>query len=124
MISNENKLLVKYIFPSIECLGFFKEQLFEELKEVVPETLCYSKTNENNRTRSFNKNECMNLIREFFINNELYKNEVERIYKEKIDELIDSVLLGYVFLLTYDKNIIEDKNSVCYTEGILLKDFY
>ena len=123
MISNENKLLVKYIFSSIECFGFFKEQLFEELKEVVPETLCYSKANGNNRTRSFNKNECMNLIREFFINNELYKNEVERIYKEKIDELIDSVLLGYVFLLTNGKNIIEDNKSVCFVEGFKLSEF-
>lgn len=122
MISNENKMLVKYIFPSIECLEFFKEQLFEELKEVVPETLCYSKTNQNVRTRFFNKNECMNLIREFFINNEVYKNEVERIYKEKIDELIDSILLGYVFLLKSGKNIIEDNNSVCYTEGVVFKD--
>lgn len=123
MISNENRLLVKYIFPNVKCLEFFKEQLFEELKEVVPETLCYSKTNENNRTRSFNKNECMNLIREFFINNEVYKNEVERIYKEKIDELIDSVLLGYVFLLTNGKNIIEDNNSVCFVEGFKLSEF-
>lgn len=123
MISNENRLLVKYIFPNVKCLEFFKKQLFDELKEVIPESLCYSKTNQNNRTRSFNKNECMNLIREFFINNEVYKNEVERIYNKSLDDIIDNLLNGYVFLLSPKKNLFEDNDSVCYTEGIKMKDF-
>ena len=34
MITNDNRLLVRYIFPNKDFLIFFKEQLFEELKEV------------------------------------------------------------------------------------------
>ena len=123
MISNENRLLVKYIFPNVKCLEFFKEQLFEELKEVVPETLCYSKTNENNRTRSFNKNECMNLIREFFLNNEVYKNEIEVLYKKQIDCIIEDILFAFIFLLNPKINLFEDSYSVCYNPGINISDF-
>jgi len=123
MITNENKLLVKLIFPNLDCLTFFKDQLFEELKEVVPEKLCYSADNNNTKIRSFNKNECLNLIREFFINNSVYKVEVEKLYKNNIDEIIESILKGFVFILKNGINIFEDKNSVCYIDMFNLSEF-
>ena len=123
MITNENKLLVKLIFPNLDCLTFFKEQLFEELKEVIPEKLCYSTDNKNIKVRTFNKNECLNLIREFFINNSVYKEEVESLYKHSIDEVTESILKGFVFLLKNGINVFEDKNSVCFVDMLNLLDF-
>lgn len=123
MITNENKFLVKLIFPNLKCLTFFKEQLFEELKEVIPEKLCYSADNNNSKVRSFNKNECLNLIREFFINNSVYKEEVEKLYKHSIDEVIESILKGFVFLLKNGINVFEDKNSVCFVDMLNLLEF-
>ena len=123
MITNENKFLVKLIFPNLKCLTFFKEQLFEELKEVIPEKLCYSTDNKNIKVRTFNKNECLNLIREFFINNSVYKEEVEKLYKHSIDEVIESILKGFVFLLKNGINVFEDKNSVCFVDMLNLLEF-
>jgi len=123
MITNENKFLVKLIFPNLKCLTFFKDQLFEELKEVIPEKLCYSTDNKNIKVRTFNKNECLNLIREFFINNSVYKEEVEKLYKHSIDEVIESILKGFVFLLKNGINVFEDKNSVCFVDMLNLLEF-
>lgn len=123
MITNENKFLVKLIFPNLKCLTFFKDQLFEELKEVIPEKLCYSADNKNIKVRTFNKNECLNLIREFFINNSVYKEEVEKLYKHSIDEVIESILKGFVFLLKNGINVFEDKNSVCFVDMLNLLEF-
>lgn len=122
MITNDNKLLVRYLFPNKDCLIFFKEQLFEELKEIIPEKLCYSDDNKKDRIRNSNNIKCISLIKEFFINNPIYKDEVEYLYKKQLDEIIDDILNGFVFLLKGGINIIEDNKSVCYVEGINIFD--
>ena len=62
MITNDKKLLVRYLFPNRDCLIFFKKQLFEELKEIIPEKLCYSEDNKKDRIRNSNNIKFIDLI--------------------------------------------------------------
>ena len=120
MITNENKFLIKILFSSIDCLIFFKEQLFDELKEIIPEDLCYSIDNKNQKIRNINKIKCEELIKNFFESNPIYKSEIEFLYKKQISEITEDVLGGYIFLLKKGINVLEDEKSACYVEGVNL----
>lgn len=117
-IDKKQKLL-NYLMPEHKVRQFLCNDLFLELKKLIPNSMCISPQNKSTEKRKKNYKEIKKIIIEFLDNNDYYKHEVEVYYKE--EDKIDNLLIGYVFFVlnTMTKynhvDIFLDKRSVCYS---------
>ena len=113
-----NNLMIKFLFKDTKCLNFFYNEIFFELKKILPYNLCYDKSNKNEKIREENKKKLITLINSYFSNNNNCKIELENLYNDSFENLIETILNSYVFILKNGINIFEDPNSVCFFSEI------
>lgn len=127
-MTQEQKItLVDYLYLNKETQSFLCNDLFQELKHTIPETLCISEKNINDEIRINNYSCVKMLILIFFQKNPDYKDITKKLFANFTEKkLIEHLILGYVFFLTIiDKNnidIFKDKKSICYTKAPALYD--
>lgn len=120
----ESKMLefIKYLYPTDEIRNFMCNDLYQELNEIIPKTKCFCSNNIVSKTREENYMFVKTHIVNFILTNENYKNELNKLYKDReFDDLINDIIIGYVFFTvnTDDKNrgedIFKNKKSICYS---------
>ena len=120
----ENKMLefMKYLYPTDVIRNFMCNDLYQELNDIIPKTKCFCSDNIVSKTREENYMFVKTHIVNFILTNENYKNELNKLYKDRgFDDLINDIIIGYVFFTvnTDDKNrgedIFKNKKSICYS---------
>ena len=113
--------LLKMIFPTNEVRAFLCNDLFIELKNVVPINLCINKENVLNTTRKEHYKQVKNLIYNFLIKNKIYLNKLKQFYSTtNINYILKNIITSYVFVMAkLNKNyknvdIFNNKTSICY----------
>lgn len=113
--------LVKYLYPTEQIRSFMWNDLYLELKEVVPK-ICILSKNTNFQIRKQNLKKVTDIIKNFIQNNQNYKLEIENLYHDKNwNSIIEDIVIGYVFFVSntvtvYNNvDILSNKKSICYS---------
>ncbi|MBQ8424904.1 MAG: hypothetical protein IJX17_02650 [Clostridia bacterium] len=118
-MNESQKLLLLSYFNNEETMRFMCMDFFEELKLIIPKNLIYCKENSNDKIRDKNREKVKEIIIKFLTKNEVYYNEIKKLYHSKNLDFIDDIIDAYVITLLIDKtHIFKDKNSIAY------KDFW
>ncbi len=131
MKNKDKQKLIKLLFFTDEITAFMCNDLFQELKNLIPTNICISYENLPNEARRNNLNRVNSIVINFLYKNKIYADMVCKFYNEEkvTDNLIKTIVTGYVFYIatTNDKykdlDIFKDKRSICYTDISLLDVF-
>jgi len=120
-MTKEEKFL-QLLYRTDEIRERMINDVYQELLEVIPATLCFGSKNVVNATREENLNIALNSIANFMDKNSDYKKLIKNIYGENIE----FVLYGYLFYLAHTNekyfgiDIFKDKRSILYNEISIL----
>ena len=120
-MTKEEKLL-QFLYRNEEIRKRLINDVYQELLEVVPPSLCFNSKNVVNATRDENLRKALSSISNFLENNADYNKVIEEIY----DEDFQFVLCGYMFYLSHTNekyigiDIFKNKKSILYSEISLL----
>ena len=120
-MTKEEKLL-QFLYRNEEIRTRLINDVYQELLEVVPPTLCFNSKNVVNSTRDENLRKALSSISNFLENNADYNKVIKEIY----DEDFQFVLCGYMFYLSHTNekyisiDIFKNKKSILYSEISLL----
>lgn len=120
-MTKEEKFL-QLLYRTEEIRSRMINDVYQELKEIIPPTKCISSKNIVKATRQENLDFALKSISNFLQENSDYKKIVAEIYGESIEY----VLYGYVFYLAYTNkrysgmDIFKDKRSILYNEVSIL----
>ena len=120
--------LISYLYPTVEIMDFMCNDVYQELKEVIPLQCCISYKNNVSIVRTENLKFVKQKINTL-IENDVYKKILFELYKSNnLNKISNDVLIGFVFYVSNIKrrynniDIFRDKKSICY-ERISLLDF-
>ena len=118
----EQKIL-NYIFLTKDLQTFLCNDLFMELKPLIPLKLCFNKLNKNTTIRQGNYIKIKQIINNFIKINKNYELKLKQLYSGfNLEEIINSIIVAYVFYIyktnkNYSKiDIFKNENSVCYPQ--------
>jgi len=120
-MTKEEKLL-QFLYRNDEIRKRLINDVYQELLEVVPPSLCFNSKNVVNATRDENLRKALSSISNFLENNADYNEVVKEIY----DDDFQFVLCGYMFYLSHTNekyigiDIFKNKKSILYSEISLL----
>ena len=120
-MTKEEKLL-QFLYRNEEIRKRLINDVYQELLEVVPPSLCFNSKNVVNATRDENLRKALSSISNFLENNADYNKVIKEIY----DEDFQFVLCGYMFYLSHTNekyigiDIFKNKKSILYSEISLL----
>jgi len=120
-MTKEEKLL-QFLYRNDEIRKRLINDVYQELLEVVPPSLCFNSKNVVNSTRDENLRKALSSISNFLENNADYNKVVKEIY----DDDFQFVLCGYMFYLAHTNekyigiDIFKNKKSILYSEISLL----
>lgn len=120
-MTKEEKLL-QFLYRNEEIRKRLINDVYQELLEVVPPSLCFNSKNVVNATRDENLRKALSSISNFLENNADYNKVVKEIY----DDDFQFVLCGYMFYLSHTNekyigiDIFKNKKSILYSEISLL----
>ncbi len=113
--------LIRYLYPNEKTRQFLCDRLYDELTEVLPKYKCISSNFIGHATRKVKLQEAKDTIKKFLNSKQNYIDFLLQAYDSKnFDEIIDKIVIGYVFYLTLTKDncrrldIFRDKRSICY----------
>ncbi len=114
--------LMGLVYPTDSAREFLCNDFFQELLEIIPQSLCINSFNTVKKVRLKNLTIVKRKITGFLLQHTQYQEEIMRIYRcEKIDKyIINRFVVGYVFFIAKttekfkDIDIIKDKRSICY----------
>lgn len=123
----EEQKILNCIFLTTELRTFLCNDLFIELKKLIPIKLCFNKLNKNNKVRQENFLKIKQIIKNFIkFNIEYYLKLIDLFPTNNLDEIIENIIIAYVFYLfktnkNYTKtDIFKNKNSVCFPQFYIL----
>lgn len=120
-MTKEEKLL-QFLYRNEEIRKRLINDVYQELLEVVPPSLCFNSKNVVNATRDKNLGKALSSISNFLENNADYNKVIKEIY----DDDFQFVLCGYMFYLSHTNekyigiDIFKNKKSILYSEISLL----
>lgn len=115
-MTKEEKFL-QLLYRNEEARRIMINDVYQELLEIVPATLCFNSKNVVNETREKNLKNALISISNFLNENAEYK----KIIKELYDENIEYILYGYMFYLAHTNkeysgiDIFKNKQSILYS---------
>ena len=115
-MKKEEKFL-QLLYRNEEARKIMINDVYQELLEIVPATLCFNSKNVVNETREKNLKNALISISNFLNKNSDYK----KIIKELYDDNLEYVLYGYMFYLVHTNekysgiDIFKDKKSILYS---------
>lgn len=116
----EKQKLLQLLYPNDEIRDFLINDLYQELINIIPKSLCISSKNLVNSTREKNLQKVKMYINDFFKDNESYIQTINDLFSVKYNEMIEDVIIGFCFYLSQTKNndihIFKDKRSICFSE--------
>lgn len=115
------RMLFCLLFPTEEIRIFLCNDLFEELKNIVPYQICISSYNSIKKVREAHHTLVRDRITNFLENNNDYMDKIKQIYVNiGLEDIVNDLILAYVFYISqinksYNNiDILEDKKSICY----------
>ena len=101
MTNEEKQKMLLSLFPNEDVRKFMCNDLFQEIKKIVPISLIISQTNKDVKQRELNYITARDSIKKFILNDKIYNDYIFKIYELRdFESLVDNVFEGYVFYLT------------------------
>lgn len=119
-IERKQKLL-NYLMPNKEKRNFLCNDLFMELKELIPDSMIISMKNNSLKERKKNYQTVETIILSFINNNINYKKQIKDLFNLNETDILNDLVIGYVFFVIntnakfYHIDIFKDKRSICYS---------
>ena len=119
-IERKQKLL-NYLMPNKEKRNFLCNDLFMELKELIPDSIIISMKNNSLKERKKNYQTVETIILNFINNNINYKKQIKDLFNLNETDILTDLVIGYVFFVIntnakfYHIDIFKDKRSICYS---------
>lgn len=127
MTTEQKTALVDYLYINKKTQAFLCNDLFQEFKNIISDSLCISELNLDYETRKNNYSCVKMLIQLFFKNNPNYRKITKKLFDNFTEnKLVEHLIIGYVFFLAIidnkDIDIFKDEKSICYTKAPALYD--
>lgn len=117
MTQQQKENLIKNLFPTAEIRQFLCNDLFEEFKFFLPQSVVLNAKNKNEREQNYVLSK--QKIKDFVLNNAHYNKIIfEKLSIRDFEFLIEYLLVGYVFTLSATINppldAFSDKRSILF----------
>ena len=122
MTKEEKIAVMNYLYINNETKQFLCNDLFQEFLSIIPENICISEENKDDKKREQNYSCVKMLIYLFFENNLEYKKITTKLLSNfTYEKMVEHLIIGYVFYLANIDNknidIFKDKKSICFSEA-------